>query len=114
VFLTASDPLYWRRWTHVSESVEMRLDRTRLNELSRAFGGPLNVEFEYRELVDDPAIVGIAARFRSAMFAHEPRDPMRIEALAGSWPSIFLKRIMVSKASALVGSANSSRPSCAA
>jgi AraC family transcriptional regulator len=81
VFVTASEALYWQRWEHISESVEMWLDRTRLDELSHAFGGPSNVRFEYRDLIDDPVIAGVAARFRSAMFAPEPWDPMRIEAL---------------------------------
>ncbi len=81
VFLTASDALYWQRWEHISESVEIWLDRPRLDELSDTSGGPSHVQFEYRDLIDDPIIAGVAARFRSAMFAHEPWNPMRIEAL---------------------------------
>jgi len=44
VFLTASDALYWQRWEHISESVEMWLDRPRLNELGLCEPQPLSAE----------------------------------------------------------------------
>ena len=91
VFVTASDPLYWHRWDNVSEAVEMWLDRDHLNELSRMAGGPSIVQFDYRELIADPVIVAIAARFRSVLLNAASRHPMRIELLGVFLAAHFLE-----------------------
>jgi len=91
VFMTASDPIYWQRWEHTSESVEMWLDPDHLNEVSQAAGGPSRVRFDHRELIDDPVVVAIAARFRSAMFDPDAWDPMQIELLGAFVAAHFLE-----------------------
>lgn len=92
VFITASAPLYWQRWNHVSESIEIWLDRDRLNRMSQDAGGPTTINFDYRDLFHDPIIVGIAARFRAALLGGYPQDAVQAEALADTLAAHFLHR----------------------
>ena len=71
----------------------MWLDRDHLNELSRMAGGPSIVQFDYRELIADPVIVAIAARFRSVLLNAASRDPMRIELLGVFLAAHFLESL---------------------
>jgi hypothetical protein len=70
VFMMSSEPLLWRRWDEVSESIEMWMDLADLGRLSRRSGGPSTIVYEPRDLLVDPVIVDIASAFRCAMFTH--------------------------------------------